>query len=73
MDIFPYIFLLLGLFLLILIPFLILKVKNDPISVLRPQWRNTTSAGFAITVGIIVILAAFLGGLWSIWTGISLL
>ncbi len=73
MEWFAYIFLLLGAFLLLLIPFAFHIIRTRPMSILRPQWRNVTTPGFAVAVGIILLLAALLGGLWAIWTGIHLL
>jgi len=69
MQWFAIAFIVIGVFLLLLIPLLIMKVRTDPISVLRPQWHHTTSKGFAIAVGILVIIAALLGGLGAIIFG----
>ncbi len=69
----PYSILFAGIFLLIIIPFLIHKLRDNPLSVLRPVWRDTLSPRFATVLGILLILVALLGGLWAIWTGIVLL
>lgn len=69
----PYLILFAGMFLLVIIPFLIHKLRSDPLSVLRPVWRETLSPRFAIVLGILLIVLAFLGGLWAIWTGVVLL
>ena len=70
---FPYLFILLGLFLLILIPFLVQQIRTDPTSLLRPQWQNTTSPGFAKVIGVLIILMALIGGLYIIILGFFIL
>ena len=70
---FPITFILIGVFLLVMIPILIIRIKNDPISVLRPQWRDHNAKGFATALGIFIIILALVGGIWTIAFGISLL
>ena len=72
MEWFAYIFLLLGLFLLLLIPFAFHFIRTRQMSILRPQWRNVTTPGFAVTVGIL-LPAALYDGFRTSWTKIHLL
>ncbi len=69
----PYLVIILGVFLLLMIPVLWFKIRTDPMSVLRPIWQDTLTPGFAVFIGILVIVIAFIGGLWAIMTGINLL
>lgn len=67
----PYLMIALGIIVLIMIPFLIRIIRNDPMVVLRPMWQNILSPRVAEAVGILVVLIASIGGLWAIWAGIK--
>jgi len=68
-----YSLLLAGVFLLVITPFLIHKLRHDPVSVLRPLWRETLSTRFATVLGILLVVLALLGGLCAIWIGVALM
>jgi len=70
---FSYIFIVLGIILLLTIPFALYIYMTAPMLILRPQWRGVMSVNFAKALGIIIILAALIGGIWTIWIGIGLL
>ncbi len=69
----PYLIIVLGIIVLIMIPFLIHIIRTNPASVLRPMWQNILSTRVAEVVGILVVLIAALGGLWAIWAGLKFL
>ena len=69
----PYLIIVLGITVLIMIPFLVHIIRTNPVAVLRPKWQNILSPRVAEIVGILVILIAALGGLWAIWTGFKLI
>lgn len=69
----PYLIIVLGIIVLIMVPFLIHIILANPMAVLRPVWQNILSPRFAELVGILVVLIASLGGLWAIWAGIKFL
>jgi len=58
---------------LLLIPFLVFIIRTDPMLVLRSVWHETLTPEFARVIGILVVIIAFIGGLWAILKGISLL
>ncbi len=63
----------LGVLLLLLIPFLVYIIRTDPMQALRSIWHGTLTPEFARTVGILIVLTALIGGIWSILKGISFL
>ena len=67
----PYLIIVLGIIVLIMIPLLIHIIRTNPVAVLRPMWQNILSARVAEIIGILVVLIAALGGLWAIWVGIK--
>lgn len=69
----PYLIIVLGIIVLILIPFLVHIIRTNPTAVLRPIWQTILSTRVAEVVGILVVLIAALGGLWAIWAGIKFL
>lgn len=67
----PYLIIVLGIIVLIMVPFLIHIILANPMAVLRPVWQNILSPRVAGAVGILVVLIALMGGLWAIWAGIK--
>lgn len=70
---FSYAFIASGVFLLLMVPFLISSLHRDPLSVLRPQWREAEATGLARVLGLSIIIVAFCGGIWAIYQGVKLL
>jgi hypothetical protein len=58
---------------LLLIPFLVNTIRTDPMRVVRSVWHEAVTPKFAEMIGILVVLIAFIGGLWAISRGLSLL
>jgi hypothetical protein len=73
MDWIPYAIIVIGLFLLGLIPVLVSIVRIDPMLVVRSIWHDNITPESARLVGILIIIAAFVGGVFSILTGIKML
>jgi protein-S-isoprenylcysteine O-methyltransferase Ste14 len=69
----PYAIIVIGLFLLGLVPVLVSIVRINPMLVVRSIWRDNLTPESARLVGILIIIAAFAGGLWAIISGIYLL
>ena len=69
----PYLIIALGVIMLLLIPFLIHIIRTDPMRVMRSVWHEAVAPKFAEIIGILVVLIAFIGGLWAIFRGLSLL
>ena len=69
----PYLIIALGVIMLLLIPFLIHIIRTDPMRAVRSVWHEAVSPKFAEIIGILVVLIAFIGGLWAIFRGLSLL
>jgi len=63
----------LGLIMLLYIPFLIYIILTDPMRVVRSVWQEAVTPEFARMIGILVVLIAFIGGLWAIFKGLRLL
>ena len=69
----PYVIVALGALILLLIPFLVYIIRTNPMLAVRPVWRETVTPEFARVIGIMVVIIAFIGGLWAIFKGLSLL
>jgi len=63
----------LGIIMLLLIPFLVHIIRTDPMRVVRSVWHEAVTPKFAEMIGILVVLIAFIGGLWAIFKGLRLL
>ena len=63
----------LGVLILLLIPFLVYIIRTNPMLAVRPVWHETVTPEFARVIGILVVIIAFIGGLWAISKGLSLL
>ena len=69
----PYLIIALGFIMLLLVPFLVYIIRTDPMRVVRSVWHEAVTPKFAEMIGILVVLIAFIGGLWAIFRGFRLL
>jgi hypothetical protein len=69
----PYAIIVIGLFLLGLVPVLVSIVRINPMLVVRSIWHNNITPESARLIGILIIIAAFAGGVFSVLTGIKML
>jgi hypothetical protein len=69
----PYLIIALGVIMLLFIPFLIYTIRTNPMRVVRSVWHEAVTPEFAGMIGILVVLIAFIGGLWAIFGGLRLL
>ncbi len=69
----PYALIVIGLFLLGLIPVLVSIVRINPMLVVRSVWHDSLSPESARVIGILIIIITFAGGVFSILTGIQML
>jgi hypothetical protein len=58
---------------LLLIPVLVSIIRTDPMQVVRSLWHETLTPEHARVIGGIVVIIAFIGGLWAMLMGLSLL
>ena len=60
-------FAVLGSFLAIWTVVMLVQLRRDPMSVIRPQWHGIVSERFAKILGIVIIIAAILGAAFAFW------
>lgn len=63
----------LGVLILLLIPFLVYIIRTNPMLVVRSVWHEAVTPEFARVIGVLVVIIAFIGGLWAIFKGLNLL
>lgn len=73
MEAIPYALIVLGLFILLMIPYMIYTLIKQPYSVIRPPWRDQLSPVFVYAFGFFLILMALIGGVRAIVWGVRLL
>lgn len=70
---FGLLFLLLGIILLAMIPVIIHTMRTNPMALLREQWHDASSPGFAYALGGLVVILALAGGAWAVYVGVAML
>jgi len=67
----PFIFLILGILLLVLVSFIIKQLRENPTGVFRSQYQSSMPVGCAYVLGGVIIAIAIAGGFTSIFIGLK--